>query len=72
MENYLTLFETYDVPAAFWANIQLTFWAAIWATLLGTLICAGGAVYAVLLLALSPQWLAMVLNAGRSLRKARI
>ncbi|MBG6182171.1 glutamate transport system permease protein [Arthrobacter sp. CAN_A214] len=38
MENYLTLFETYDVPAAFWANIQLTFWAAIWATLLGTLL----------------------------------
>lgn len=41
-------------------------------TLLGTLISAGGALYGVLLLALSPQWRAMVLNAGRSLRKAKI
>ncbi|MUK02647.1 ABC transporter permease subunit [Vibrio cholerae] len=38
MENYLSLFETYDVPAAFWVNIQLTFWAAIWSLLLGTLL----------------------------------
>jgi glutamate transport system permease protein len=38
VENYLTLFETYDVPAAFWVNIQLTFWAAIWSLLLGTLL----------------------------------
>jgi glutamate transport system permease protein len=38
VENYLSLFETYDVPAAFWVNIQLTFWAAIWSLLLGTLL----------------------------------
>ncbi len=38
MENYLSLFETYNVPAAFWVNIQLTFWAAIWALALGTLL----------------------------------
>jgi O-antigen/teichoic acid export membrane protein len=42
------------------------------AMLLATLISAGGALYAVLLLAFSPQWRGMVLNAGRSLRKARI
>ncbi len=38
MENYLTLFETYDVPAAFWVNIKLSFWAAIWALGLGTVL----------------------------------
>ena len=38
MENYLSLFETYDVPAAFWVNIQLTFWAAIWSLVLGTVL----------------------------------
>lgn len=38
MENYLSLFETYNVPAAFWVNIQLTFWAAIWSLALGTLL----------------------------------
>lgn len=42
------------------------------AMLLAILISAGGALYAVLLLALSPQWRGIVLNAGRSLRKARI
>lgn len=40
-------------------------------TLLATLIPAGGAVYAALLLILSPQWRAMVANGGRSLRKVR-
>ncbi|THJ66041.1 amino acid ABC transporter permease [Arthrobacter echini] len=38
MENYLSLFETYDVPAAFWVNIQLSFWAALWALVLGTVL----------------------------------
>ncbi len=38
MENYLSLFETYDVPAAFWVNIQLSFWAAIWALAIGTVL----------------------------------
>ncbi|MHA7241150.1 amino acid ABC transporter permease [Arthrobacter sp. TMS1-12-1] len=38
MENYLSLFETYDVPAAFWVNIQLSFWAAIWALIIGTVL----------------------------------
>jgi glutamate transport system permease protein len=38
VENYLTLFETYDVPAAFWVNIKLSFWAAIWALGLGTVL----------------------------------
>jgi glutamate transport system permease protein len=28
VDNFLTLFQTYNVPAAFWVNIQLTFWAA--------------------------------------------
>lgn len=39
-------------------------------TLLGTLPCKGRAVYAVLLLALCPQWWSIVVNAGRALRKA--
>ncbi|MHA7278993.1 amino acid ABC transporter permease [Arthrobacter sp. MDT2-2] len=38
MENYLSLFETYNVPAAFWVNIQLSFWAAIWALAIGTVL----------------------------------
>ncbi|MPY09615.1 ABC transporter permease subunit [Arthrobacter bussei] len=38
MENYLSLFETYDVPAAFWVNIQLSFWAAIFALVIGTVL----------------------------------
>ncbi|WP_159617955.1 amino acid ABC transporter permease [Arthrobacter zhaoguopingii] len=38
MDNFLTLFETYNVPAAFWVNIQLTFWAAVWSLVLGTLL----------------------------------
>jgi glutamate transport system permease protein len=32
------LFVQYDVVGAFWVNIQLTFWAAIFALLLGTLL----------------------------------
>ncbi|TKV29630.1 amino acid ABC transporter permease [Arthrobacter sp. NamB2] len=38
MENYLSLFETYNVPAAFWVNIQLSFWAAIIALVIGTVL----------------------------------
>lgn len=36
MENYLSIFTEYNIPAAFWVNIQLTFWAAIGALVLGT------------------------------------
>ncbi|MHA7153740.1 amino acid ABC transporter permease [Arthrobacter sp. TMN-50] len=38
MDNFLSLFETYDVVGAFWVNIQLTFWAAIWSFILGTIL----------------------------------
>ncbi|MBE0008919.1 MULTISPECIES: amino acid ABC transporter permease [unclassified Arthrobacter] len=38
MDNFLSLFETYDVAGAFWVNIQLTFWAAIWSFILGTIL----------------------------------
>jgi glutamate transport system permease protein len=32
------LLALYDVPGAFWVNIQLTFWAAIFALVLGTVL----------------------------------
>lgn len=32
------LFTTYDIPAAFWVNIQLSFWAAIGALVIGTVL----------------------------------
>lgn len=35
-EQIQTLLATYNVPAAFWVNIQLTFWAAIGAFVIGT------------------------------------
>ena len=42
MNDYLTdfasLFAQYDVPGAFWVNLQLTFWAAICSAVLGALI----------------------------------
>lgn len=38
MENYLSLFTQYNIPAAFWVNIQLTFWAAIGALVVGTIL----------------------------------
>ena len=38
MENYLSIFTEYDIPGAFWVNIQLTFWAAIGALVLGTIL----------------------------------
>ncbi|MFI7581633.1 amino acid ABC transporter permease [Kocuria sp. M1N1S27] len=41
MSDYLTdfasLFEQFDVLAAFWVNLQLTFWAAIGSAVLGAL-----------------------------------
>lgn len=36
MDQIGTLLSQYNVPAAFWVNIQLTFWAAIGAFLIGT------------------------------------
>ncbi|WP_026555613.1 amino acid ABC transporter permease [Arthrobacter sp. 35W] len=38
MDNYLSLFTQYNIPAAFWVNIQLTFWAAIGALVIGTIL----------------------------------
>lgn len=42
MNDYLTdfasLFEQYDVLAAFWVNLQLTFWAAIGSAVLGMVV----------------------------------
>jgi len=38
MEGFLELFGEYDVVGAFWVNIQLTFWAAIWSLVLGTIL----------------------------------
>lgn len=36
IEHAWQLSTTYNVPGAFWVNIQLTFWAAIGATVVGT------------------------------------
>jgi len=38
LSQFLRLFESYDVLGAFWVNIQLTFWAAILALLVGTVL----------------------------------
>ncbi|MBD5788135.1 ABC transporter permease subunit [Cellulosimicrobium terreum] len=38
LSQFATLFESYDVLGAFWVNIQLTFWAAILAVLIGTVL----------------------------------
>ncbi|MCC3281064.1 MULTISPECIES: amino acid ABC transporter permease [Arthrobacter] len=38
MEGFLELFGEYDVIGAFWVNIQLTFWAALWSLVLGTIL----------------------------------
>lgn len=38
LSQFAELFSTYDVPGAFWVNIQLTFWAAIFSLVLGTLL----------------------------------
>ena len=38
LSQFLRLFESYDVLGAFWVNIQLTFWAAILALVVGTVL----------------------------------
>lgn len=38
MDSFLSLFSQYDVIGAFWANILLSLWAALWSLLLGTLL----------------------------------
>ena len=38
MDDFGSLFDEFDVLAAFWVNIQLTFWAAIYAMVLGTVL----------------------------------
>lgn len=38
LDRLLSLFSEYDVPAAFWVNIQLTFYAAILSLVLGTVL----------------------------------
>jgi glutamate transport system permease protein len=38
LSQFAALFAAYDVPGAFWVNIQLTFWAAIFSLLLGTVL----------------------------------
>ena len=38
LQQFLSLFDQFDVPAAFWVNIQLTFYAAIIALVLGTVL----------------------------------
>lgn len=38
LSQFAELFSLYDVPGAFWVNIQLTFWAAILSLVLGTIL----------------------------------
>jgi glutamate transport system permease protein len=38
LTDFASLFEQYDVLAAFWVNLQLTFWAAIGSAVLGALV----------------------------------
>jgi glutamate transport system permease protein len=38
LTDFASLFAQYDVPGAFWVNLQLTFWAAIGSAVLGALI----------------------------------
>ena len=38
LEQTQYLFSNYNIPAAFWVNIQLTFWAAIGALVVGTIL----------------------------------
>lgn len=38
LSDFASLFAQYDVPGAFWVNLQLTFWAAIGSALLGALV----------------------------------
>jgi glutamate transport system permease protein len=38
LTDFASLFAQYDVPGAFWVNLQLTFWAAIGSAVLGALV----------------------------------
>lgn len=38
MDDFGSLFDEFDVLGAFWVNIQLTFWAAIFAMVIGTVL----------------------------------
>ena len=38
LSQFGELFAAYDVPGAYWVNIQLTFWAAIFSLILGTVL----------------------------------
>ncbi|MDD6461807.1 MAG: amino acid ABC transporter permease [Bifidobacteriaceae bacterium] len=38
MDDFLSLFREYNIPAAFWVNIQLTFWAAVISLVLGVIL----------------------------------
>lgn len=38
LDQFLSLFDEFDVPGAFWVNIQLTFFAAVIALVIGTLL----------------------------------
>jgi glutamate transport system permease protein len=38
LTDFASLFAQYDVPGAFWVNLQLTFWAAIGSAVLGGLV----------------------------------
>ena len=38
MDGFLSLFQSYNVPAAFLVNLELTFWSAIFSAILGTIL----------------------------------
>ncbi len=38
MDGFLSLFQSYNVPAAFLVNLELTFWSAIFSAILGIIL----------------------------------
>ncbi|MUH59748.1 ABC transporter permease [Bifidobacterium sp. GSD1FS] len=38
MEGFISLFHTYNVPAAFLVNIELTLWSALFSGVLGLIL----------------------------------
>ena len=38
MSTIIELFSDYDIPAAFWVNIQLTLWSALFSLILGIIL----------------------------------
>ena len=38
MDGFLSLFQSYNVPAAFLVNLELTFWSAIFSAILGNIL----------------------------------